>query len=96
MDDMENTYELLVPIMIDGEKVTEIVLSEPGVDELEAWGKARKKAGANPVAFALRVMADMCEYSAEDLRRLKARDFNALQRKMNELTGNAESSGDEF
>ncbi len=95
-DDTTSVYELLTPVTINGEEVTHITLVEPGVEVLEAWAKLRKRAAGNPVGFALKAMSDMCDYAAEDLRRLKARDFNGLQKAMSELTGNASSSDDEF
>jgi len=66
---------LATPLEIEGTKVTALRMREPLVSDQEVTAEM----SGSDTAREIQALANLCEVSADDIRRLTARDYRRLQ-----------------
>ncbi|WP_186415414.1 phage tail assembly protein [Pannonibacter sp. P2PFMT1] len=69
------TYDLIVPIMVDGKEVTRLTLKEPDMGDMCAAALA---GGGDPAQEMAAQLAAACGLSLPDAKRIKVRDMRAI------------------
>ncbi|MFB9149516.1 phage tail assembly protein [Roseovarius ramblicola] len=73
MNETEITFDR--PVVIDGKEVTSLTMREPTVDDQ----LAAQESGGTDAQQEMRLFANLCEVSPEDIRRLPLKAYVAMR-----------------
>lgn len=80
---MSTTIQLKVPVTVNGITVSTLTLRRPKVRDLEAIDKVQ-----GDIAKSISLIANLAEWTPEDVRELDAADFATVSKAVADMLGN--------